>query len=283
MSTIKIAGVQMDIELGNAKANLAAMHAHLQTTAAADAELTIFPECTTTGYCFDTFDEAFEVSEGCDGPSVTNVISLCSELGTHTIFGFLERDADRIFNTVVCVGPDGIVARYRKVHLPTLGVDNFTTPGDNAFEVFNLKLEGYPEPLRIGMNICYDCSFPESARVLTLKGADLIALPTNWPPGSGLVADVIPNTRALENNVYFAAINRIGTERGFAFIGKSKICDPLGRELDFANHCDEAIVYGEIDVEFARRKHLVAVPGKHEVHRIKDRRPDTYGPIMDPS
>ena len=283
MSTIKIAGVQMDIELGNAKANLAAMHAHLRTTTAADAELTIFPECTTTGYCFDTFDEAFEVSEDCDGPSVTNVISLCSELGTHTIFGFLERDADRIFNTVVCVGPDGIVARYRKVHLPTLGVDNFTTPGDNAFEVFDLKLEGHSEPLRIGMNICYDCSFPESARVLTLKGADLIALPTNWPPGSGLVADVIPNTRALENNVYFAAINRIGTERGFAFIGKSKICDPLGRELDFANHCDEAIVYGEIDVEFARRKHLVAVPGKHEVHRIKDRRPDTYGPIMDPS
>ena len=96
MSTIKIAGVQMDIELGNAKANLAAMHAHLQTTTAAGAKLTIFPECTTTGYCFDTIDEAFEVSEDCEGPSVTNVISLCSELGTHTIFGFLERDADQI-------------------------------------------------------------------------------------------------------------------------------------------------------------------------------------------
>ena len=283
MSLIKIAGVQIDIKLANAADNLAAMRKHLQTTTAAGAQLTIFPECTTTGYCFETFEEAFEVSENLDGPSVTSMVSLCSELNTHAIFGFLERDGDRIFNSVVCVGPDGIVAKYRKVHLPTLGVDNFTTPGDNDFEVFDLKLEGQAEPLRIGMNICYDCSFPESARVLTLKGADLIALPTNWPPGSGLVADVVPNTRALENNVYFAAINRIGTERGFDFIGKSKICDPLGRELDFANHCDEAIVYGEIDVAFARRKHLVAVPGKHEVHRINDRRPDTYGPIMDPS
>ena len=281
MSKIKIAGVQMDVKLGNAAVNLAAMEKHLQTTTAAGAQLTIFPECTTTGYCFETFEEAFEVSESCDGPSVTKMIGVCGKLQTHSIFGFLERDGERIYNSVVCVNDGGIVAKYRKVHLPTLGVDNFTTPGDNAFEVFDLKIEGDAEPLRVGMNICYDCSFPESARVLTLKGADLIALPTNWPPGSGLVADVIPNTRALENNVYFAAINRIGTERGFDFIGKSKICDPMGRELDFANHCDEGIVYGEIDIAFARRKHLVAVPGKHEVHRINDRRPDTYGPIID--
>ncbi|QEG23317.1 carbon-nitrogen hydrolase family protein [Mariniblastus fucicola] len=280
MSLIKIAGVQMDIQLANASANLASMQSHLQTSVAAGAELTIFPECTITGYCFESHDEAMAVAEACDGSSVTQMIEACGDLSTHAIFGFLERDADQIFNSVVCVGSEGIVSKYRKVHLPTLGVDNFTTPGDNEFEVFDLNLDGHDQPLRIGMNICYDCSFPESARVLTLKGADLIALPTNWPPGSGLVADVIPNTRALENNVYFAAVNRIGTERGFEFIGKSKICDPLGRELDFANHRDDAIVYGEIDVAFARRKHLVAVPGKHEVHRIEDRRPDTYGPIV---
>ena len=270
----------MDVKLGDADANLAAIKNHLRTSVAAGAQLTIFPECTTTGYCFETFGEAFAVSEACDGKSVTSMADTCKDLKTHAIFGFLERDDDRIFNSIVCIGPNGIVAKYRKVHLPTLGVDNFTTPGDNAFEVFELDLDGHAESLRVGMNICYDCSFPESARVLTLKGADLIALPTNWPPGSGLVADVIPNTRALENNVYFAAINRIGTERGFEFIGKSKICDPLGHELDFANHNGEEIVYGEIDIAFARRKHLVAVPGKHEVHRINDRRPDTYGPIV---
>jgi predicted amidohydrolase len=281
MSLIKIAGVQMDIQLANATVNLATMQTHLRTSVSNGAQLTIFPECTTTGYCFETFAEAFGVSEPVDGPSVSSMVDICSELNTHSIFGFLEKEDKQIFNSVVCVGPNGVISKYRKVHLPTLGVDNFTTQGDNAFEVFDLKLEGHDQPLRIGMNICYDCSFPESARVLTLLGADLIALPTNWPPGSGLVADLIPNTRALENNVYFAAVNRIGTERGFDFIGKSKICDPLGRELDFANHCDEAIVYGEIDVAFARRKHLVAVPAKHEVHRIEDRRPDTYGEIVD--
>lgn len=269
----------MDIKLANPSANVDSMVSQLETTTRAGAELTIFPECTLTGYCFETFEEAYEVSESVDGLSVSEIGKACKRLGTHTIFGFLEREGDRIFNSVACFGPDGLVSKYRKVHLPTLGVDNFTTPGDMGYPIFELALKGHDKAIRIGMNICYDCSFPESARVLMLGGVDLIALPTNWPPGSGLVADVIPNARALENNVYFAAINRIGTERGFDFIGKSKICDPMGRELDFANHSGEAIVYADVDVDFARRKHLVAVPGKHEVHRVNDRRPDTYGKI----
>jgi len=147
MSHIKIAGVQMDIKLAAPDTNLTVMHKHLQTTTAAGAKLTIFPECTTTGYCFETFEEAFEVSEPCDGSSVTEMIGICEELNKYAIFGFLERDGEQIFNSVVCVGPNGIVAKYRKVHLPTLGVDNFTTPGDNAFEVFDLKLEGQAESL----------------------------------------------------------------------------------------------------------------------------------------
>jgi predicted amidohydrolase len=131
------------------------------------------------------------------------------------------------------------------------------------------------------MNICYDCSFPESARIMTLQGADLIALPTNWPPGSGHTSDLIPNARALENHVYFMSVNRVGTERGFDFIGKSKICDPKGNTLAFADHANEEILYADIDPAWARNKHLVSVPGQHEVHRINDRRPATYGPIAE--
>jgi predicted amidohydrolase len=286
MSFIKIAGVQMDIKIAARETNLQNVKRHLATTVAAGAALTIFPECTLSGYCFESMEETLDASEKVDGSSISELLGICADLQTHAIVGFLERDETqdvvRVFNTIVCIGPDGVVSKYRKIHLPTLGVDNFTTHGDQPFEVFDLKLPNHETPLRIGMNICYDCSFPEAARILTLKGADLIALPTNWPPGSGLVADIIPNTRSLENNVYFAAVNRIGQERGFEFIGKSKICDPLGRDLDFANHSDEQILYGEIDVAFARKKHLVAVPGKHEVHRINDRRPDAYGPIIDP-
>ena len=74
------------------------------------------------------------------------------------------------------IGPEGVVASYRKVHLPFLGIDMFVTPGDRPFAV-----HGAGE-VRVGMHICYDGSFPEAGRVMSLLGADLLALPTNWPP-----------------------------------------------------------------------------------------------------
>ncbi len=77
------------------------------------------------------------------------------------------------------------------------------------------------------------------------------------------------------------SVNRVGTERGFDFVGKSKICDPRGAVLAFADHRDEEILYADIDPEFARKKHLVNIPGEHEVHRFNDRRPDMYGRILE--
>lgn len=277
MSKFKLAGVQMDIEIGNRNANLDKMESRLAETMANGAQLTVFPECTTTGYCFGSLDEAKQVSEGFDGPTVARVHQWCRGKDTMVVFGFLELDGDRVFNALALVGPEGVLGTYRKIHLPHLGVDRFTTPGDRPFEVIETP------SLRIGMNICYDSSFPEAARVLSIKGADLITLPTNWPPTSGLTADVIPNARALENHVYFMSVNRVGHERGFEFIGKSKICDPRGATLAFADHSNEEIIYSEIDPEFARKKHLVNIPGEHEVHRMKDRRPDTYHPLSDPN
>ena len=273
MVTYKIAGVQMDIAIGDRAQNLVAMKTRLDQSLAAGAVLTVFPECTTTGYCFETKDEAMGVAESLDGPSVQTVTQWCRDLSTCVIFGFLESDDQQLYNSLALVGPNGLIGSYRKVHLPMLGVDRFTTPGD-GFRVFAAG------EIQVGLNICYDCSFPESARVLTLQGADLIALPTNWPPGSGHTSDLIPNARALENHVYFMSVNRVGTERGFDFIGKSKICDPKGNTLAFANHADAEIIYADVDPSFARNKHLVSVPGQHEVHRINDRQPAAYGPIV---
>ena len=270
---LKVAGVQMDITLAGVDANLKTMYARLHETTAAGAWLTVFPECTVTGYCFETFDEAIAVAQPLDGPIVQRVTEFCVEFETRTIFGFLELDGQRLFNSLALVDKTGVLACYRKVHLPYLGVDRFTTPGDRGFNVIEL-----PE-IRIGMLICYDSSFPEAARVLAIKGADLVCLPTNWPPTSGLTANFIPNARALENHVYFMAINRVGTERGFEFIGKSKICDPRGAELASADDNREKILYADIDAQFARQKHLVNIPGVHEVDRMKDRRPDAYGAI----
>ena len=87
----------------------------------------------------------------------------------------------------------------------------------------------------------------------------------------------------MENNVYYMAINRIGTERGFDFIGHSQICDPDGRPIAEALHEAEATLWADIDIEKARNKHLVRVPGLHEIHRFNDRRPEMYGMIRDES
>ena len=276
MNKFKVAGVQMDIAIGDRRHNLDKMHERLQETTSAGASLTVFPECTVTGYCFSSLEEAREIAEPIDeGPAIRSVSQMCAELDTWVVFGFLELAGEHVYNALALIGKNGVVGGYRKIHLPHLGVDRFTTSGENAASVFDMPLG------RIGLNICYDSSFPEAARILSLAGADLIALPTNWPPTSGLTADVIPNARALENHVYFMAVNRIGQERGFDFIGKSKICDPRGATLASANHRREEILYAEIDPTFARAKHLVNIPGEHEVHRIEDRRPELYGMLTE--
>ena len=112
-----------------------------------------------------------------------------------------------------------------------------------------------------------------------LDGADLIALPTNFPPGAECMAAHVANTRAMENNVYYACVNRVGSDRGFSFIGQSKICDPSGRPLAEAAHANEELLYADIDVRRARSKRIVRVPEKHIIDRFKDRRPEMYGRI----
>jgi predicted amidohydrolase len=167
-----------------------------------------------------------------------------------------------------------LVGSYRKVHLPQLGVDRFATPGDRPLAVHQAG------EVKIGMNICYDASFPETGRVLALAGAELIVLPTNWPPGAETTAEHVPNARALENKVYFIAANRVGRERGFQFIGHSKISDVHGNTLAAAAHQQEEIIYADIDPAEARDKRIERVPGRHAIHRFDDRRPDMYGSLL---
>ena len=98
--------------------------------------------------------------------------------------------------------------------------------------------------------------------------------------GAQCAAEYAINTRAMENTIYYMAINRVGVERGCTFIGQSRICDPLGRTLALGSFDKEEILYATIDPTIARQKHLIRVPGKNEVNRIADRRPEMYGPIQ---
>ncbi len=273
---MKIAGVQMDVALGDPDANLRKMETKLDETVRNGATLTVFPECALTGYCFDSVEEALPFAEAASGPSIDRMTDACRQHGVYVVFGMLESEGSRLFNACVLVGPDGLIGSYRKIHLPFLGIDRFTTPGDRPFGVFSAS------DLRVGMNICYDGAFPEAARVMALGGADLIVLPTNWPPGSECAAQYVLNARAMENNVYYMAVNRVGTERGFRFIGQSRICDPRGKTLASADHEDEEILYAEVDSGLAREKQLVRVPDKHEIDRFADRRPEMYGEITAP-
>lgn len=277
MPTTKIAAAQIDITLADRERNLARMLDVLAETVKKGAKLTVFPEAALSGYCFENLDEARPHAEPIPGPSTERFTRACRELNAFVVFGLLEADGDRLFNACALVGPTGLIASYRKVHLPFLGMDRFTTPGDRPFAVHEAG------GVKIGMHICYDGGFPEPARVMTLLGADLLVLPTNWPSGSECMAGSAVNTRAMENNVYYLACNRVGTERGFHFIGQSKICDPRGRVLAEAPHDREEILYADIDVAFARQKHIIRVPKLHEIDRLRDRRPEFYGPIVEPN
>ena len=274
--TLKLAGVQMDVALGDVATNLVRMSDYLRQTASNGSNLTVFPECALTGYCFDSLDEARPHAETIPGPSTHAMVELCKQLNTAVAFGMLESCDDAMFNACALIDPSGLVASYRKVHLPYLGIDRFTTPGDRGFGVYPVA------GAQVGLNICYDSAFPESARVMALAGAEIILLPTNFPPGAECMAEYVVNARAMENAVFYACVNRVGTERGFRFIGKSKICDTNGAILAQAPDSDEAIIYADLDLERARRKHIIRVPDQHEIHRFADRRPDVYSAVTAP-
>ncbi|HEX8201275.1 MAG TPA: carbon-nitrogen hydrolase family protein, partial [Isosphaeraceae bacterium] len=233
--------------------------------------------CALTGYGFASRAEALECAEPIPGPSLHRIAAACAELGVFAVVGLLERDGERLFNACALVGPAGLVGSYRKVHLPFLGVDRFADPGDLPLAVHDAG------GVRIGMHICYDGSFPETGRVLTLLGADLLVLPTNWPRHAECAAEHMIACRAMENVVYALAANRVGEEAGFRFIGRSSICGPSGERLAFASADREEILSAEIDPARARQKRQVRVPGLHEIDRIADRRPRFYAPLVEPN
>jgi predicted amidohydrolase len=273
MGKTKIACVQMDVAIGNVEANRQEILKRLSEAAEQGARLVLFPECALTGYCFDSLDEAAQFAEPIDGRSSEAIAEACRETGAYAVVGFIEKDGSDFYNAAMLIGPNGIVGSYRKVHLPFLGVDRFLTPGDRPFNIVELPIG------RIGINICYDASFPEAARALKLLGAELIVLPTNWPTGAWRTAEFIINTRACENHVNFAAVNRVGVERGWQFIGRSRVVDYNGDTLAEASRDDEQLMFVEVDLQEANNNKIVNVAGSYEIDRLADRRPEFYGMI----
>ena len=269
---MKVAAVQMDVKILEKDRNLEKALENLSAAAGAGATIVIFPECALTGYCFTSLQEASGVAEPVPGPSTQELSQAAKKLDATAVVGLLERDGKRIYNSAVVIGPKGILGTHRKVHRVELGIDRFDEVGDKPFPLF-ASVHG-----KIGVNICYDCSFPESGRVLKLKGAQLLAIPTNWPVGSDSWQHTV-KARAVENHMVVVAADRVGEERGFRFAGHSQIIDFTGKVLAEAGETEETILYGEVDLGAADDNRVVRIPGKWEFDRIASRRPEMYGEI----
>jgi Predicted amidohydrolase len=182
----------------------------------------------------------------------------------HIVYGFAEQ-ADKIYNSSSLIGPEGFIGVYRKVHL--FYQENILfAPGNLGFPVFDLPIG------KIGMMICFDWLYPESARSLALKGAQIIAHPSN------LVLPYCPDgmvTRALENKVFTATADRVGEEnRGgvnLKFIGTSEIVTPNGKILCRLGEREPGIAVADIDLALADKKQI-----NEYNHMLKGRRPDQY-------
>ena len=269
-----VAVAQIEPKLVEKERNLETILARMDEAAAAGARLIVLPECAIPGYMFASADEALPFAEEIPGPSSELLERESSRLGLHVVCGVIERDGDALRNAAVLVSPDdGLVGTYRKTHLPFLGVDRFVVPGD--------ELPVWETPLgRIGIEICYDLRFPEATRTLALRGADIVAHPTNFPMAARIQTELITVARAAENRVYLLTANRVGKERWAEFCGWSQIVDPYGVRLDEADATEEKLLVAEVDVEKARDKDYV-IPGEYELYLFGHRRPDLYGALVE--
>lgn len=277
---MRIACVQSNVVFADPVANAANAIAHLEQVDAQGVEFVVFPEAYLTGYCVDSAEEAARIAiappplarSGGEAPW-NDLQSAVDRLNIHLIIGFAEKTESGVGNTAALLTPNEAPRLYRKTHLPELGLDHFVTPG-SCLNVFETKFG------KIGILICFDLRAPEPARALALQGADLIVLPTNWPNGAQVSAELLAPARAVENKVFLATCDRVGDENGFHFIGLSKIIDPMGNVLASAGD-EEAVLIADLDLGQARNKRNVTVPGKHETTVFESRRPELYGPIVE--
>ncbi len=273
--TIRVAGCQIDPHLGEVEQNLERIERAVADAAAFGARLVVLPEAAVTGYVFNSLDEALATAQHA-AVAGDRLAALAAQLGVALVVGTLEAEGREVFNTALIFSEDGRRYRYRKMHLPFLGVDRFVTPGPDAPEVYDLA------GMRVGVLICYDLRFPEAARICGLDGADLIALPTNWPEGVQFHPGIFAPARAAENHVYLLACDRVGEERGTTFIGQSLLLDTSGKALVTGSDSTEDLIVGEVDWELARQTHHTKIAGEHEWDTIGDRRPGLYGRLLEP-
>jgi 5-aminopentanamidase len=261
---MRVGYYQNNPEFGKMAENLERIAATLET---AEADLLVLPELCASGYQFVSTEEVRDLAEAVPaGATTTRLLELAKRRQMVIVAGLPERAGTAFYNSAVVVGPQGFIGCYRKTHLffeETL----FFTPGDTGFQVWDIG------PAKIGVMICFDWYYPEAARTLALKGAEIICHPSNL---------VLPNcpdsmpVRCLENRVFAITSNRTGSEARhgkdrLTYIGNSEVVTPRGAILHRAPREQEALCVVEIDPAEARNKSITPFNDL-----LKDRREALY-------
>lgn len=258
---MNVALVQNNPKFGDKAGNVASLVAAMEKAAVGAAaaggagiELFVLPELCCSGYQFTSVEETAALADRLDSPSIDTLRAASRRLDACIVFGFpelSEKDGTRkLYNASLALLPDGREYLYRKTHLfykETL----FFSPGDLGFTMFEFR------GLKVGMAICFDWFFPESFRSLALRGADIIAHCSNLVMPYCQQADFGP---AVQNRIYIATANRIGTEHreaeSLTFTGESVLVSPKGEYLVRAPRDAEALVWADVDPGLARNKRI---------------------------
>jgi N-carbamoylputrescine amidase len=279
----QVALVQMAMSADPA-VNLDAACAKIREAASRGAKVVCLPELFRSPYFCQKEDASlFELAESIPGPSTEALGWEARRSAVVVVASLFERRAPGLYhNTTAVIGTDGsILGLYRKMHIPDdpgYYEKYYFTPGDLGFHVFPTEFGN------LGVLICWDQWFPEAARLVALRGADVIFYPTaiGWHPAEKAEHGTaqrdawrtVQRGHAIANGVYVAAINRVGTETpagppGLEFWGSSFLCDPHGVVLTEASSDHEVTLYGTVDparIEDVRRSWPF----------LRDRRIDAY-------
>lgn len=260
--TIRVGYLQFCPKLGQIPENIEYIERALTNM---QADLLVLPELATTGYALGDRQTARALAEPIPGPTTDRLQKLAGRVGGHIVVGLPEIHRGQVYNSAAVIGANGVELTYRKTHLFWNEKDLFTA-GDTGFRVKDLG------DFKLGVMICFDWAFPESAGTLARAGADIIAHPSNLVLPHAFRAMPI---RSLENRIFTVTANRVGREPDQAgtlhFRGESLISAPDGSVLLQGPRDQDALELTEIDPLLSRDKYLTP-----QNHLFEDRRPEFY-------